>query len=131
MDREFRVVIKTKRALYAELESAIKKSHPYTVPQIIGNRGACAAPSYACRVQERQNGGYDQAVTRQPHEIAQRAGMREDVFVQRFRWLKQVTRTFAGWRPKPKAPKEPSMLLTNLHVACDSEESEAFSITHT
>ena len=131
MDREFRVVIKTKRALYAELESAIKKSHPYTVPQIIGNRGACAAPSYAYRVQERQNGGYDQAVTRQPHEIAWRAGMREDVFVQRFRWLKQVTRTFAGWRPRPKAPKEPRMLVTNLHVACDSEESEAFGIAHT
>jgi hypothetical protein len=70
MDREFRVVIKTKRALYAELESAIKKSHPYTVPQIIGNRGACAPPSYACRVQERQNGGYDRAVTRQPHVCA-------------------------------------------------------------
>ena len=60
-DREFRVVMKTKRALYVELESAIKENHPYTVPQIIGAHGQLRLAHAPMPVRKQPNGGFGRA----------------------------------------------------------------------
>lgn len=53
---EFRVLAKTVRARYAEVEAAIRARHPYELPAIHALPTVAAEPAYAAWVRENASG---------------------------------------------------------------------------
>jgi periplasmic divalent cation tolerance protein len=44
--REVPVLIKTRETIYADVEAAIRKLHPYELPEIVAVRIECGLPDY-------------------------------------------------------------------------------------